>query len=187
VSLDFVDEPCRASRAHLGRQQKEVLARLFTRRRYPKDAVVLHRGETSEVMFMVCRGTIQIATENEWGHTTAVSQGEGDVFGEEILLGGGQSTYQATALEDSELCLLDRSDLDELSAQAPAILAEIMKRVAGRLRSISESLQNQSRRSTDVRLPATPLFDVRAARLLASRGGSPLLPALFVIGLAGLL
>ena len=71
--------------------------------------------------FVVCRGTIQISTKNEWGQTTDVNLGEGDVFGEEIVLGGVTSSYQATALEDSELIVLDRSDLDELSAQAPVV------------------------------------------------------------------
>ena len=167
-----------------GPRQREVLARLFAHRRYPKNAVVLHRGERSNVMFVVCRGTIQLSTEHDWGHATVISQGEGDVFGEEILLGGVPSPYQATALEDCELCVLDRSDLDELSAQAPTILAEIIERVARRLRSISESLQDQSRRRIDDQLLATPSIETRAARFLASRGGSVQALALFVIALA---
>jgi len=183
VSLDSIANPRRAEHTRLGPQQREVLARLFAHRRYPKNAVVLHRGERSNVMFVVCWGTIQLSTEHDRGHSTVISLGEGDVFGEEILLGGVPSPYQATALEDCKLCVLDRSDLDELSAQAPTILAEIIERVTRRLRSISESLQDQSRRRIDDQLLATPSIETRAARFLASRGGSAQALALFVIAL----
>jgi CRP-like cAMP-binding protein len=185
VSLDTMDTPRRARRTQPGLQQKEVLARLFTRRSYPKDAVVLQRGETSDVFFVIIRGTIQISNEDEWGHTNVVSQGEGEVFGEEILLGGGQSSFQAMALEDSELILLDRSDLDELSARAPAILLEIMERVAGRLHSITGSLRNQSRQSREIQLRESPSFQAKAARFLADWGGTPYALALFVAALWG--
>ena len=115
MNLDLLEKSHRARCAHLDHQQREVIARLFAERCYPKNGVILRRGDRSHVAFVVNRGTVQICTENEWGQTTVVDLGEGDVFGEEIVLGEAQSPYEATALENSELILLDRSDLDELA------------------------------------------------------------------------
>jgi CRP-like cAMP-binding protein len=185
VSLDSLNNSRRARHTHLDRLQRESLARLFAHQSYPRDAVVLHRGATSDVAFVVSRGTVQISTKNEWGQTTLVDLGEGDVFGEEIVLGGIESGYEATALADSELILLDRSDIDELSAQAPVVFIEIMKRAIVCLRTISGSLQNQSRQTTEIPLLATPSFEVGAARFLAYRGGSLSAMALFVAALGG--
>ena len=66
MSFDSMPSQRRAEHTRLDPQQREVLARLFAHRRYPKNAVVLHRGVRSNVMFMVCRGTIQLSTEHEW-------------------------------------------------------------------------------------------------------------------------
>ena len=102
---------------HLSPQQREILARLFTSRRFPKNATILRRGEHSDVLFVVQGGTVELSTDTEWNHATVVRKREGDVFGENILLGDGISPCQAIAIDDSELCILDRSDLDELSAR----------------------------------------------------------------------
>ena len=185
VSLDSLDNSRRARRTHLDRLQRESLARLFAHQSYPRDAVVLRRGEPSNVAYVVSRGTIQISAKNEWGQTAVVNLGEGDVFGEEVVLGRVESSYEATALDDSELILLERSDIDELSAQAPVVFIEIMKRAACRLRTISGSLQNQPRQTNEIPLLPTPSFEVGAARFLACRGGSLSALVLFVTALGG--
>jgi hypothetical protein len=135
-------------------------------------------------MFVIRRGTIQLSTENNRGYSIVTDHGEGDFFGEELLLGRGQSPYRAIALADCELHLLDRSDLDELMAQAPGILVEIMRRVAQRLRLKSRLCRDRSHRNmaTDPTMKPASL-GTRAVRSLTSPVGTRLTVVIFLIAL----
>jgi uncharacterized membrane protein len=79
--------------------------------------------------------------------------------------------------------VLDRSDLDELCASEPGILMDIMGSIARRLRSTSESYQDQWRREVEDRLLATRSLQSRLADQVLTRGGTWQALLLFALAL----
>jgi uncharacterized membrane protein len=163
--------------------QLETLGRLFVRRRYPSKATILPSGQRTDALFVVASGTVQLAIETEWGQTVVLRNVPGDVFGEDLLLGETSSPYLATAVDDTDLYVLDRSDLEELCARAPAILMDIMRSVARRLHSVSQSFQDQSRQQIDDQLANDTSLHARLADLVMTRGGSWQALLLFTIAI----
>jgi hypothetical protein len=145
---------------------------LFATRGYPAKATILQSGQRTDVLFIVERGSVQLSRETEWGESLVVSKVPGDVFGEDVLLGKGPSPYRATAIEESQLYALERSDLDELCASAPGVLIDIMGGVSRRLHSVSDSFYDQSRRQIDDQLMKHTSLQSRLADFVLTRGGS---------------
>src|SRR6185436_5381292 len=65
----------------------EALARLCTRRHYPKDTVVFFENEEGDFFFMIIEGRIKVTILGDDGREIILSVlGPGDFFGEMALL-----------------------------------------------------------------------------------------------------
>src|ERR1041384_6102863 len=87
------------------------LARLTTRRRYPKDSVVFFENEEGDSFFMILEGRIKVTILGDDGREIILSVlGPGDFFGEMALLDNEPRSATAIAIEESELLILQRTD-----------------------------------------------------------------------------
>lgn len=91
-------------------------------------------GSTDGRLMVVHTGSVKIYRIDADGREQILRVlGPGDFFGESALLTGRRSTYFATALETSSMCVFRHSDLDRLVREHPAIGFHMLETVSRRL------------------------------------------------------
>src|SRR5260221_13343579 len=104
------------------------LARLTTRRRYPKDTVVFFENEEGDFFFMILEGRIKVTILGDDGREVILSiLGPGDFFGEMALLDNEPRSATAIAIEGSELISLHRTDLLTVLTDNRSITSALIK------------------------------------------------------------
>ena len=117
------------------------LARLTTRRRYPKDTVVFFENEEGDFFFTIVQGRIKVTILGDDGREIILSVlGPGDFFGEMALLDNEPRSATAIAVEDSELLSLHRTDFQAVIADNRAITGALIKVLTGRLRRANHQI-----------------------------------------------
>lgn len=116
------------------------LAKLTTRRRCPKDAVVFFENEEGDSFFMIVEGRIKVTILGDDGREIILSMlGPGDFFGEMALLDNEPRSATAIAAEDTELLCLHRSEFQEVATKR-TITAGLIKVLTQRLRRANHQI-----------------------------------------------
>lgn len=117
------------------------LARLASRRRYPKDTVVFFENEEGDFFFMIVEGRIKVTILGDDGREVILSiLGTGDFFGEMALLDNEPRSATAIAVEDSELVSLHRHDFQSVLADNRSIMSALIKILAARIRKANHQI-----------------------------------------------
>jgi CRP/FNR family cyclic AMP-dependent transcriptional regulator len=117
------------------------LARLASRRRYPKDTVVFFENEEGDFFFMIVEGRIKVTILGDDGREVILSiLGAGDFFGEMALLDNEPRSATAIAVEDSELVSLHRHDFQSVLADNRSIMSALIKILAARIRKANHQI-----------------------------------------------
>ena len=117
------------------------LARLATRRRYPKDTVVFFENEEGDFFFMILEGRIKVTILGDDGREVILSiLGPGDFFGEMALLDNEPRSATAIAIEDSELISLHRTDFQTVLTDNRSITSALIKILSQRLRHANQQI-----------------------------------------------
>jgi len=127
--------------AELTEADLEVLARLATRRRYPKDGVVFFENEEGASFFMIVQGRIKVTILGDDGREIILSVlSSGDFFGEMALLDNEPRSATAIAVEDSELLCLNRADFQSVVSANPRVMQALIKVLTTRLRKANHQI-----------------------------------------------
>jgi len=119
----------------------DVLARLATRRRYPKDGVVFFENEEGASFFMIVEGRIKVTILGDDGREIILSVlSTGDFFGEMALLDNEPRSATAIAVEDAELLVLNRSDFQSVVSENPRVMQALIKTLTTRLRKANHQI-----------------------------------------------
>jgi CRP-like cAMP-binding protein len=117
------------------------LARLSSRRSYPKDTVVFFENEEGDFFFSIVTGRIKVTILGDDGREVILSiLGPGDFFGEMALLDNEPRSATAIAVEDSELLSLHRHDFQSVLADNRSIMAALIKILAARIRRANHQI-----------------------------------------------
>jgi CRP-like cAMP-binding protein len=117
------------------------LARLSSRRHYPKDTVVFFENEEGDFFFMIVGGRIKVTILGDDGREVILSiLGPGDFFGEMALLDNEPRSATAIAVEDSELLSLHRHDFQTVLADNRSIMAALIKILTARIRRANHQI-----------------------------------------------
>jgi SulP family sulfate permease len=109
----------------------ESLRRALRERLYRPDETVFKQGDVGDEIFLVRRGSIRILLPLEGGkfhHLATI--GQGDFFGELAFLDRGARSANAVAKVPTDLYVLSRSRLNELSRANPEFGVQIFARLA---------------------------------------------------------
>jgi CRP-like cAMP-binding protein len=118
-----------------------TLARVATRRKYPKDTVVFFENEEGDFFFMILEGRIKVTILGDDGREVILSiLGPGDFFGEMALLDNEPRSATAIAVEDSELLSLHRHDFQSVLADNRSIMSALIKILASRIRKANHQI-----------------------------------------------
>ena len=110
--------------------------------RYPAHQVIFQRGDPGTSMMSVVTGRVKISAYSADGREVIFNIIEpGHVFGEIALLDGKERTADATAMEPSELLVIDRRDFMPFLARHPEIAVKLVDVLCERLRRTSEQVE----------------------------------------------
>ena len=112
-------------------------------RHLDKGGVLFRKGEPGSSLYAVVRGAIRISAPSASGGDAVLNlMIPGDVFGEVAMLDGGTRTAEATAIEPSELLVMERRDFLPLVRSYPELAIRLIEILCARLRRTSEQVED---------------------------------------------
>ena len=97
--------------------------------------VIARQGEIGTGFFLVVSGRVRVVRDGQ----EAASMGPGDFFGELSILDGKPRVAQVVATEPTVCLALASWDFEAVVTEQPAVALAVLRALADRLRSMSES------------------------------------------------
>jgi CRP-like cAMP-binding protein len=118
---------------------REALARTATRRRFRRGDIIFQKDDPGHSLFIVARGSVRIHVPSTQGaDLTLAVLGAGQFFGDLSLLDGRPRSASASALADTSVVAIERSDFVALVRSRPEAAMSVLATVARRLRETDE-------------------------------------------------
>jgi len=123
----------------------DQISKLGIRKNFTKDSVVLFEHETGSALFVIVSGKVKVSRVSDDGKEVILTiLGESDFFGEMAILDGLARSANVTAMEDSELFIIQRSEFLELLQNHPEIAIALLQELTQRLRSADMKIKSLS-------------------------------------------
>ena len=143
-----VQEKTRLLRNHfllenLGQSDLGRVAAAATCARFGRNEKVFRRGESETDLMIMVSGRVKLsATSTDGQELLANIVERGHVLGEIAVIDGKPRSYDATALEESELLIVKRQDLIPFLEERPDICLRFMEALCERLRRSEALIQD---------------------------------------------
>jgi CRP/FNR family cyclic AMP-dependent transcriptional regulator len=125
----------------ISREDLDRITAIAETRSYHRSDVLFTEGDESAELFVVASGRIAIANRSLDGRESVVALMErGDLFGEMPLFDDRPRSAEARALEPSDAIAIPYAPLRELYDSRPELLWNVVRMLAGRLRTTDEAL-----------------------------------------------
>jgi CRP/FNR family cyclic AMP-dependent transcriptional regulator len=153
-------------------------------RRYPKKTILIHEGDTSDMLFIVLEGSVRVYTQTEDGKPFDLRiLGPGEYFGE-LALDGGPRAASVMTLVPTACALVTRRTLREFIHDHPDFGIDLIFKLIRRVREMTDDVKGLAHRGVYHRLvallqkEAVPdetgqlLFPIMTQQEMANRIGS---------------
>jgi len=111
-------------------------------RRYPKHAVIINEGDSSDSLYIVLEGRVKAYVGDAAGHEVMLStQGPGEYFGEMVLDQKPRSASIMT-LEPSRFLVVPAEDLRDFVLRNPQFALSLIEKLIQRVRVLTESVKS---------------------------------------------
>lgn len=128
--------------SELSDEELSSLANLTQTRTFLKNSLILCEGDSSNAMYIIQKGKVNITVTNEDGKEMILSTLQaGDNFGELSLLDEAPRSANAVALEKCELIVLHKAEFIQLLKQNSEIALAIMRYLCERVRFLTNLAQ----------------------------------------------
>ncbi len=136
----------------------DKLMRFARLERHGPGEVIFRKGDPGLSMMTVLSGRIKVSSSSPEGKELVLAVlAQGEILGEMAILEGKPRSADATALEATELLLLDRRDFIPFLERNPKICIRMLALLSDRLRRTSELLEDRAFLSLPARLAKTLL------------------------------
>ncbi|MEE2831599.1 MAG: Crp/Fnr family transcriptional regulator [Candidatus Latescibacterota bacterium] len=126
----------------LGDPEIEALAALTFSRTFDKGQPIILAEETGDTLFIIRSGQVKVSLIHEDGKEFILSLlGQGEVFGELSLLDDRPRSANVTAMVETGLLMLRRSDFLDLVGRVPQIAVSLLEELASRLRRTDDQVE----------------------------------------------
>lgn len=119
---------------------REILE-FITLREYKKGRIIFFEGDTGKFLYLIKKGKVEIYRKEGKEEKHIAVLGEGDFLGEMSIIEKEKRSASCRAIEDVEIMLFSKRNLEELIEKKPKaackILFQIAKVLSKRLRSES--------------------------------------------------
>ncbi len=153
--------------------ERTVLAQQIEHHTFPAGTVIFHEGDPGGIMYVIRSGVVQqwLYDADHKRVVLATFEG-GDFFGELSLLDQERRSSTATALSDTEVLIIDRTDLQLLFTQKPDAALDVISALGNRLRFTNEIVRSRATRNPNEVIEERLTVGDRLADKLAAFGGS---------------
>lgn len=123
----------------------EQISKIGVKKIFKKDSVVLFEHETGSALFVIAEGKVKISRVSEDGREVILTiLNESDFFGEMAILDGLSRSANVTAMEKSEIYIIQRNDFIALLQSHPEISIALLKELTRRLRAADLKIKSLS-------------------------------------------
>lgn len=120
----------------------KMIENIGTKKLYKKNDVVLMEEEAGTALFVIIKGKVKVARSSTDGREVILTiLSESDFFGEMAILDGLTRSATVTAIEESELFLIQRNDFLNLLREYPEISISLLQELTKRLRSADAKIK----------------------------------------------
>jgi CRP-like cAMP-binding protein len=121
--------------SELSSEESETVEKLFVKRQYAKEQIVLLEEENCSCMYLIYSGKVRVVKQNEEGREQIITiHKKNDFFGEMSLLDGKTSPATIIAHEDAVIGFLSKVNFDRYLLNNEAIRTKIINLLCARLR-----------------------------------------------------
>lgn len=114
-----------------------------TVRNYPKNTVMIHEGDRSDSLYVILSGKVKVYSSDEDGKEVILNiQGPGECFGELALIDAAPRSASVMTMEPSRISVISRADFERCLAENSGIALELIRSLAQRVRSLTESVKS---------------------------------------------
>ncbi|MFA5984603.1 MAG: Crp/Fnr family transcriptional regulator [Methylococcaceae bacterium] len=126
----------------LEESELKLIADLTSKKTVAKNAIVLSEGDTSDSMYIIKEGQVNVTLANEDGDEFILSTlHPGDNFGELSLLDDDPRSANIIAIEKCEFIVLNKADFFRLLQQNPTISISVIKYLCRKIRAVTSCAQ----------------------------------------------
>ncbi len=119
-----------------------MIEKIGSKKMYNKNDVVLLEEEAGTALFVIVKGKVKVARSSNDGREVILTiLSDSDFFGEMAILDGLTRSATVTALEESELFLIQRNDFLNLLREFPEISITLLQELTKRLRSADAKIK----------------------------------------------
>jgi CRP-like cAMP-binding protein len=130
---------------HLGEGELDELVTYAKVQRYRQNQTIYHKGDTGISLMAVLSGRVKISSVSADGKEAILNIIDaGTVFGEISFLDGKDRSADVTAMQDTELMVLDRRDFIPFLEKHPQITVGLIEVLCERLRRTNEMLEDSA-------------------------------------------
>lgn len=152
----------------LDEAELQALARRAHVRRYAQDEVLFAEGDACQGLYVLVSGRVKIFKASASGREQVLAVEEpGSSFAELPVFDGGPYPASASAMSDTEVLFISRSDVRALCLERPEVALKILQVVAARQRRVVAVIEELSFTTVHQRLVSWLL------RQAASNGRPP--------------
>ncbi len=124
---------------------EELIAKIGRRaavRNFSKNAIIVTEGDDTDSLYVLLSGRVKVFVSGEEGRELEVNRiGQGGYFGE-VVIDGGPRSASVVALEDCRCAIVHKAELSRFFADMPEFAEHVMRKLAHRVRILTESVRD---------------------------------------------
>lgn len=114
----------------------EKIEKIGSRKAYTKNDVILMEEDAGTALFVIVKGKVKVSRNSNDGREVILTiLGESDFFGEMAILDGLTRSATVTAIDESELFLIQRNHFLNLLYEHPEVSVALLQELTRRLRN----------------------------------------------------
>lgn len=115
--------------------------------------IIFHKSEPGKQMFIIADGKVSVSTYSEDGKELSFGiLGKGELFGEIALFDNKERTATVTAIEATQLLVVEQTPFINFIKQNPEVAIKLLGAMAGRLRKTDQFYEDTTFRQLPGRL-----------------------------------
>ncbi|HLQ95892.1 MAG TPA: Crp/Fnr family transcriptional regulator [Pseudogracilibacillus sp.] len=156
---------------HLAEDQMDEVMQVVQNRRLRKNETLYQAGDEADALYIVHRGQVKIYHLSESGKEQLIRVlYPGDFTGELALFQESEHESFAEAVVDSNICMIQRSDLQRFLMKYPTISLKILQEFSSRLGSSEKQTTQFATEKVELRIAQFLVENMRANKNDANQG-----------------
>lgn len=153
-------------------EEVSALAQQLDEKRYLAGQLVFSAGEEGGAMYIVQTGRVELYVQDKADERVILGYVEpGSMFGEFSLLDNEPRSATAKAVENTQLLIVDRNDLQLLVKSHPGAALDMLAMLTRRIREANYRVQERVLRNVNDEIPTASTLGERLSDLLTAVAG----------------